>query len=75
MAGQGLETELRQLTFDAGLKGVAVEDADKVETLILDTLRDLAGNGLPPDVVEAAVNSVEFSLRENNSGRFPWDCP
>ena len=71
MAGQGLETELRQLTFDAGLKGVAVEDADRVETLILDTLRDLARDGLPADAVEAAVNSVEFALRENNSGRFP----
>ncbi len=71
LAGQGLETELRQLTFDAGLKGVAVEDADRVETLILDTLRELAWDGLHPDVVEAAVNSVEFSLRENNSGRFP----
>ena len=71
LAGQGLETELRQLTFDAGLKGVAVEDADRVETLILDALRDLAKNGLPADVVEAAVNSVEFALRENNTGRFP----
>lgn len=71
LAGQGLETELRQLTFDVGLKGVAVSDAPRVEALILDTLKNLVRDKLPDDVVEAAVNSVEFALRENNFGRFP----
>lgn len=71
IAGQGLENELRQLCFDTGLKGVAVEDAPKVESLIMQCLGALVTEGLPGDVVEAAVNSVEFALRENNSGRFP----
>jgi Zn-dependent M16 (insulinase) family peptidase len=71
IAGQGLEAELRQLCFGVGLKGVPVEKTDMIEALILDTLRDLAADGLPADAVEAAVNSVEFSLRENNFGRFP----
>ena len=71
IAGQGLENELRQLCFDAGLKGVAVEDAPRVEALIMGCLGQLVEEGLPGDVVEAAVNSVEFALRENNSGRFP----
>jgi Zn-dependent M16 (insulinase) family peptidase len=71
LAGQGLEADLRQLVFDAGLKGVDVSRAADVEDLILDTLRGLVRDGLAPELVEAAVNSVEFSLRENNSGRFP----
>lgn len=71
MAGQGLETELRQFVFDVGLKGVALEDTGKVESLILETLKNLVRQGLPEAAVEAAVNSVEFALRENNSGRFP----
>ena len=71
LAGQGLESDLRQLTFDVGLKGIDVENASKVEALILDTLRALVQEGLPDEVVEAAVNSVEFVLRENNSGGFP----
>lgn len=71
IAGQGLETELRQLTFDVGLKGMDVKDSPTMEALILSTLTDLADKGLPPDSVEAAVNSIEFALRENNSGRFP----
>ena len=71
IAGQGLEAELRQLVFDVGLKGVAVEDCAKVEELILATLGELVAKGVPEAAVEAAVNSVEFALRENNSGRFP----
>ncbi|MDL2267047.1 insulinase family protein [Desulfovibrio sp. OttesenSCG-928-G15] len=71
LAGQGLETELRQLTFDCGLKGIETENAAAVEQLILRTLADLAQNGLAQDMVDAAVNTVEFGLRENNSGRFP----
>ena len=45
-----------------------VQDA---EMLIFETLADLAEDGIDPAAVEAAVNSVEFSYRENNSGRFP----
>lgn len=71
IAGQGLETELRQLTFDTGLKGIAVEDAPRVEALILATLQRLADEGVPEGMIEAAVNSVEFTLRENNTGNFP----
>ncbi len=71
LAGQGLENELRLPVFDAGLKGVDPERVDEVEALILQTLRDLVAGGVPAPSVEAAVNSVEFTLRENNSGRFP----
>ncbi|MDR2668711.1 MAG: insulinase family protein, partial [Desulfovibrio sp.] len=71
LAGGGLEDELRQTVFSVGLKGVERSAAGRVEELILSTLRDLAEQGLPEAAVEAAVNSVEFDLRENNSGRFP----
>ncbi|MDR2124897.1 MAG: insulinase family protein [Desulfovibrio sp.] len=71
LAGGGLEDELRQTVFSVGLKGVERSAAGRVEALILSTLRDLAERGLPAAAVEAAVNSVEFDLRENNSGRFP----
>ena len=35
----GLEEDLRQIVWSVGLKGIAVEDAPKVEALILDTLQ------------------------------------
>jgi hypothetical protein len=65
------EEDLRQTTFSAGLKGVQRENLDKVERLILDTLADLAQNGIDPDTVAASLNTTEFRLREQNTGRFP----
>jgi len=71
LTGAGLDTTLRQMKFGAGLKGIAIVDADKVEALILTTLERLADVGLDPETVEAAVNMAEFRLRENNTGFFP----
>ncbi len=71
MTGCGLETDLRQLYYSVGLKGLAQRDVHTAEMLIYDTLGALAEEGIPQEAVDAAVNSVEFDLRENNSGRFP----
>ncbi len=67
----GLDDHLRQPVFNAGMKGVRPENLERVETLILDTLRDLAREGLDPNTVEASLNTIEFLLREQNTGRFP----
>ncbi len=71
VTGGGLSTTLRQMTWSVGLKGVAPERAGEVEPLILATLAEIAQTGLEPDMVEAAYNTIEFSLRENNSGSAP----
>ncbi len=69
--GIGLETDLRQMYYSVGLKGLAHRNVAEAELLIFDTLAALVEEGIPADAIEAAVNSVEFQLRENNSGRFP----
>jgi Zn-dependent M16 (insulinase) family peptidase len=69
--GGGLDTETRQMTFSAGLKGVDPARTAAVVTLVLETLAVLARDGIDPDTVEASVNTLEFQLRENNTGRFP----
>jgi Zn-dependent M16 (insulinase) family peptidase len=69
--GGGFGSGLRQLTFGAGLKGIKPEDAAQVEELVLGTLAELAGGGFDPELVEAALNSIEFGLRENNTGGAP----
>jgi len=71
VAGEGLGSELRQMYFSTGLKGIVFKDADKVEALILDTLTRLVKEGIDPHTVEAALNTIEFNLRENNTGQFP----
>ncbi|MCB9456977.1 MAG: insulinase family protein [Anaerolineaceae bacterium] len=71
LSGEGLSASMREVTFSTGLKGIAVKDAGTIEKLILDTLQELADNGIDRDMIEAALNSVEFSLRENNTGSAP----
>ena len=67
----GYEDELRQTTFSAGLKGIQPADADKVEQLILDTLQSLVDSGIDAEMIAASMNTIEFRLRENNTGSFP----
>ncbi len=71
LAGHGLEDELRQMFFSVGLKGIEPEDGGKVEALILETLTRLAREGIDEETVEASVNTLEFRLRENNTGMYP----
>lgn len=71
LTGGGLEDELRQMMFSTGLKGIRAEDAGKVEAVILRTLEHLAEAGIERDMIEASLNTVEFALRENNTGGFP----
>ena len=77
LAGVGLEDELRQAYFSCGLKGLQAGPAGELaaaaqlETLILDTLRQLGEQGIDPEMVAASLNTVEFRLRENNTGSFP----
>jgi hypothetical protein len=71
MTGSGLVEDMKQPYFTVGLKGIADEDADVVEALILGTLEKLATEGIDKETIEAAINSIEFAMRENNTGSFP----
>ncbi|MBI3162429.1 MAG: peptidase M16, partial [Chloroflexi bacterium] len=54
-----------------GLKGTKASDAKKIEALIFGTLETLVREGIDPDMVAASINTLEFNLRENNTGAFP----
>ena len=71
LAGVGLETDLLQIYFSTGLKGIAPENIDQAQNLIIQTLRNLASGGIDKKDIEAAINSIEFLLRENNTGSYP----
>jgi Zn-dependent M16 (insulinase) family peptidase len=71
LAGFGLETNLRQPAWSIGMKGVEIQNLEKVEALIFQTLEKLAKEGIDRGDIEAAMNSFEFDLRENNQGSFP----
>ncbi|KKB82630.1 peptidase M16 [Devosia limi DSM 17137] len=71
MTGGGIGAGLRQPMASFGMKGIDPADAGKVEALILSTLEQIATDGIDKQTVEAALNTFEFSLRENNTGSFP----
>ena len=71
VAGCGMEAELRQMYFSAGLKGVEPGREPEVEALVLATLEELGAGGIDADTVAAALNTTEFRLRENNTGAYP----
>ncbi|XP_074330067.1 presequence protease 1, chloroplastic/mitochondrial-like [Apium graveolens] len=71
IVGGGVESDLLQPQFSIGLKSVSKEDIQKVEDLVMDTLKYLAETGFEADAVEASMNTIEFSLRENNTGSSP----
>lgn len=61
----------RQHAFSVGLKGIATDASGAVYEVVDKTLRELVKNGVDPLTIEAALNTIEFSLRENNTGSFP----
>jgi Zn-dependent M16 (insulinase) family peptidase len=71
LTGSGLDDNLLQLVFSAGMKGVLPENLARVEALILETLKEQAEQGINPDTVAASLNTIEFALRENNTGAYP----
>jgi Zn-dependent M16 (insulinase) family peptidase len=71
LAGGGMDSQLRYLLFSTGLKGTRRRHAKKIEKLIFDTLEALVQDGIDPNTIAASMNTVEFRLRENNTGSYP----
>ena len=71
LAGLGMETNLRHFVFSTGLKGTRARHAKKIEKLIFDTLENLVRDGIDPNTIAASMNTLEFRLRENNTGAYP----
>jgi len=77
----GLEGEIRETFFAAGLKGIdgdVQEKGKSVEELITGELQKLYNEGIPAEEIEAALLSMEFSQREIRRAGGPfslvWMC-
>lgn len=71
LVGSGLSKEYRQMMFSTGMRGIQSKDLDLVGALILETLKQIAKNGIDKNTIDASLNTIEFNLRENNTGSFP----
>jgi Zn-dependent M16 (insulinase) family peptidase len=73
----GLENEIKQPVFTAGLRGVEFSDgglsqkAAEIEALIINELKRLVTEGIPKEEIESAMFSLEFSNREIKRSQGP----
>jgi Zn-dependent M16 (insulinase) family peptidase len=70
--GSGLQEEYREAAFGAGLKDIAIEDAEKVQQVVLDTLEQVSDAGVDQEQVDAAIHHLEFEKRERSNAGFPY---
>jgi presequence protease len=70
--GSGYGSDTRDTMFAIGLKDVELSSAEKIETLILDTLNDLAQKGIEPELVESAIHQIEFHRKEVTNTPYPY---
>jgi hypothetical protein len=67
----GLETELREIVFTAGIRGSDPEKLADLERLVSSTLTDLLSQGIPAEVLTGAMRRIEFRNREIRRGGGP----
>ena len=68
----GLEDSNKEMSFMCGLEGVRKEDNVKVEKLILDTLTQIAEDGVAQEMVEAMLHQLELHQREIGGDSYPY---
>ncbi len=64
-------TQLQQPLYSIVIKNSELLRMDAFQTLVNDTLKSIVNNGLDKKLIEAAINSTEFDLREADFGTYP----
>jgi len=68
----GFDADNRDTMFACGLKDVDEKDAKKIESIILDTLSELVGNGIDQELIDTAIHQIEFRQKEVTNTPYPY---
>lgn len=68
----GLDDSSREMAFVCGLEGCTLDNVPKIEALILDTLKQVAENGVPQEQIAASLHQLELSQREVGGDGYPY---
>lgn len=68
----GLEDSNREMSFMCGIEGSEPEHAEAVEQLILATLQQVADEGVPQEMIDAALHQLELHQREIGGDHYPY---
>lgn len=64
----GMSADFNEIPFSVGLCAVDEDKRDEIGDFIIDTIRNIAENGIGDDIVEASVRRQEFLLQEVAGG-------
>jgi len=70
--GCGYDSDNRDSMFVVGLKDVKKTDAEKIVSIIFNTLKDLAHNGIDKELIESAIHQLEFGHKEVTNSPYPY---
>ena len=65
----GVDTDLRQIVFSAGIRKTEPEMGVKFKELVLGTLKRVVEEGLDRNLIEGSLRTAEFMNREIRGGR------
>jgi presequence protease len=68
----GLDDSSREMAFVCGLEGCKLEDAPKVEAMILAIMEKVSTEGVPQEQIEASLHQLELSQREVGGDGYPY---
>ena len=68
----GLEDSNREMCFMCGLEGSTAANAEAFQTLVLETLQQVAEQGVEQERVEAVLHQLELSQREVRGDGMPY---
>ena len=62
---------IQQPVFSIIVKNSDVDKIEEFKNLVYSTLRDVVKNGIDKKLIEGCINTVEFKLREADTGSYP----
>jgi Zn-dependent M16 (insulinase) family peptidase len=70
--GSGYDGENRDTMFCCGLKDTRIDDAPKIEALILNVFKGLVKKGIETELIESALHQIEFHRKEVTNTPYPF---
>jgi len=70
--GAGFDADTRDTSFAVGLKDVKKSDADNIEKIIFDVLKQLASDGIDKKLIDSAIHQLEFHRKEITNQPYPY---
>ncbi len=68
----GFDSDARDASFGCGLKETRPENADAIESLIFDTLKRIADEGIDTELIDSAIHQMEIRRREISNTPYPY---